>query len=42
MKKLLFSLIALTFCAVVSSYAQQKKYAMYAMGFYNLENLCDT
>lgn len=42
MKKLLFSLIALTFCAVVSSYAQQKKYAMYAMGFYNLENLFDT
>ena len=42
MKKLIFSFIALTLCVTINSSAQQKKYAMYAMGFYNLENLFDT
>lgn len=41
MKTTLFSLLC--FLAVVtSSYAQEKKFSAYAIGFYNLENLFDT
>lgn len=27
---------------LLSAFAQEKKYSMYAVGFYNLENLFDT
>ena len=35
-------LSALFLCLVISMTAQEKRYAMYAVGFYNLENLFDT
>lgn len=35
-------LFVLGFGMMLSSYAQEKKYSMYAVGFYNLENLFDT
>ena len=41
MKTTLFSLLCFL-TVVTSSYAQEKKFSAYAIGFYNLENLFDT
>ena len=35
-------LFAVCCSMLLASYAQEKKYSMYAVGFYNLENLFDT
>lgn len=42
MKKLIWSLALLLLWGVNMAQAQQKKYSVYAVGFYNLENLFDT
>ena len=41
MKKTTFWML-LTLFVTVGSYAQEKKYSVYGIGFYNLENLFDT
>ena len=42
MKKLSILMALALLLGVVSAQAQQKKYSVYAVGFYNLENLFDT
>lgn len=42
MKKLNFVYVLLLLMVSTTSFAQQKKYSLYAVGFYNLENLFDT
>ena len=42
MKKLLLTIAVLFLVGTVSVMAQEKKYSVYAIGFYNLENLFDT
>jgi hypothetical protein len=42
MKKLLLTFAVLVLLGTVSVMAQEKKYSVYAIGFYNLENLFDT
>ena len=42
MKKQLFIMAFLFLLGAVSVQAQEKKYSLYAIGFYNLENLFDT
>lgn len=42
MKKLLILLIVLFLSNIGNTYAQEKKYTLYAVGFYNQENLFDT
>ena len=42
MKKLLLTIAALFLVGTISVLAQEKKYSVYAIGFYNLENLFDT
>lgn len=41
MKRTFFIFMVLAVC-VMSAYAQQRKFSVYAVGFYNLENLFDT
>lgn len=42
MKKLLILLIVLFLSNIGNTYAQEKKFSLYAVGFYNQENLFDT
>ena len=42
MKKFLMSLALLFAVGLTQSMAQEKKFSVYAVGFYNLENLFDT
>lgn len=42
MKKILFIITALLLTAIGQVFSQEKKYSMYAVGFYNQENLFDT
>ena len=42
MKKLLSLMVVLFLVGTLNALAQEKKYSMYAIGFYNLENLFDT
>ena len=42
MKKLSILMAVALLIGVVTAQAQQKKYSVYAVGFYNLENLFDT
>lgn len=42
MKGLKTILLAMITCIAISAFAQEKKYSMYAIGFYNQENLFDT
>lgn len=42
MKNLIFTLLALLFYSTNSTLAQEKRFSVYAAGFYNLENLFDT
>jgi DUF971 family protein len=42
MKKLLSLMVVLFLMGTMNALAQEKKYSVYAIGFYNLENLFDT
>lgn len=42
MKKLLSLISIMLFAGIVSVSAQEKKFSLYAVGFYNQENLFDT
>jgi len=42
MKKILFFFTAMLLCSLNTATAQEKKYSLYAVGFYNQENLFDT
>ena len=42
MKKLLTLVGVLLLISTMNTQAQQKKFSVYAIGFYNLENLFDT
>ena len=42
MKKIIFSLLILSFINVKYSFSQDKKYKIHTIAFYNVENLFDT